>query len=89
MFYNIFYVVYNNILLLKKSSYNRDVIRYERKAYNQQKLLKGEDGYKTFSIRIKDDTVNKLDTLSKESNRSRNELINILLDYAIENCEIK
>jgi predicted DNA-binding protein len=65
------------------------VIRYERKAYNQQKSLKGGDGYKTFSIRIKDDTVNKLDTLSKESNRSRNELINILLDYAIENCEIK
>ncbi|MBQ7838145.1 MAG: ribbon-helix-helix protein, CopG family [Clostridia bacterium] len=54
-----------------------------------KKSLKGEDGYKTFSIRIKDDTVNKLDTLSKESNRSRNELINILLDYAIENCEIK
>ena len=54
-----------------------------------KKSLKGEDGYKTFSIRIKDDTVIKLDTLSKESNRSRNELINILLDYAIENCEIK
>lgn len=54
-----------------------------------KKSLKGEDGYKTFSIRIKDDTVNKLDTLSKESNRSRNELINILLDFAIENCEIK
>lgn len=54
-----------------------------------KKSLKGEDGYKTFSIRIKDDTVIKLDTLSKESNRSRNELINILLDFAIENCEIK
>lgn len=54
-----------------------------------KKSLKGEDGYKTFSIRIKDETVGKLDMLSKESNRSRNELINILLDYAIENCEIK
>ena len=54
-----------------------------------KKSLKGEDGYKTFSIRIKDETVNSLDKLSKESNRSRNELINILLDYAIENCEIK
>ncbi len=54
-----------------------------------KKSLKGEDGYKTFSIRIKDETVTKLDCLSKESNRSRNELINILLDYAIENCEIK
>ncbi len=54
-----------------------------------KKSLKGEDGYKTFSIRIKDETVNNLDKLSEESNRSRNELINILLDYAIKNCEIK
>ena len=54
-----------------------------------KKPLKGEDGYKTFSIRIRDKTVTDLDTLSKKTNRSRNELINILLDYAIENCEVK
>lgn len=54
-----------------------------------KKPLKGEDGYKTFSIRIKDETVNNLDTISKATNRSRNELINILLDYAIANCEVK
>ncbi|MBQ5591319.1 MAG: ribbon-helix-helix protein, CopG family [Clostridia bacterium] len=54
-----------------------------------KKTLKGEDGYKTFSIRIKDETVVSLENLSKESNRSRNELINLLLDYAIKNCEIK
>lgn len=54
-----------------------------------KKSLKGEDGYKTFSIRIKEETVNQLDDLSKVTNRSRNELINILIDYAIENCEVK
>lgn len=54
-----------------------------------KKTLKGEDGYKTFSIRIKDKTVQNLERLSEETNRSRNELINILLDYAIENCEVK
>ena len=54
-----------------------------------KKSLKGEDGYKTFSIRIKDETVANLDKLSNETNRSRNELINILLDYAIKNCEVK
>ena len=54
-----------------------------------KKSLKGEDGYKTFSIRIKDETVANLDKLSEQTNRSRNELINILLDYAIENCEVK
>lgn len=54
-----------------------------------KKSLKGEDGYKTFSIRIKDETVSKLDKLAEKTNRSRNELINILLDFAIENSEVK
>lgn len=54
-----------------------------------KKSLKGEDGYKTFSIRIKEETVANLDKLSNETNRSRNELINILLDYAIENSEVQ
>ena len=54
-----------------------------------KKSLKGEDGYKTFSIRIKDETVASLDELAKETNRSRNEIINILLDYAIKNSEVK
>lgn len=54
-----------------------------------KKSIKGEDGYKTFSIRIKDETVKNLDKLSKETNRSRNELINILLDFAIKNSEVK
>ena len=54
-----------------------------------RKSLKGEDGYKTFSIRIKDETVANLDRLAEQTNRSRNELINILLDYAIENSEVK
>lgn len=52
------------------------------------KKLKGEDGYKTFSVRIKEETVAKLNALSKETNRSRNELINILIDYAIDNSEV-
>ena len=54
-----------------------------------KKSLKGEDGYKTFSIRIKDETTEKLNELAASTNRSRNELINLLLDYAIEHCEVK
>ena len=54
-----------------------------------RKPLKGEDGYKTFSIRIREDTARRLDELAAESMRSRNELIGLLLDYAIENCEIR
>ena len=53
-----------------------------------RKNLKGEDGYKTFSIRIKEKTAANLDLLSKQTNRSRNEPINLLLDYAIENSEV-
>ncbi len=54
-----------------------------------KKGLKGEDGHRTFSIRIKQETVERLDNLSKATNRSRNDLIGILLDYALDNCEIK
>ncbi len=53
-----------------------------------KKNLKGEDSYKTFSVRIKDETVTKLDALATETNRSRNELINILLEYAINNSQV-
>ncbi len=61
----------------------------EDKLIINKKNLKGEDGYKTFSVRIKEDTVIKLNKLSEETNRSRNELINILLDYAIDNSKVK
>ncbi len=49
---------------------------------------KGEDGHKVFSIRIKDETVARLDELAKKTNRSRNDLINMLLDYAMDYCEV-
>ncbi|MBP3793863.1 MAG: CopG family transcriptional regulator [Ruminococcus sp.] len=50
---------------------------------------KGDDGYKVFSVRIREETVESLEKLVIETNRSRNELINILLEFGIENCEIK
>ncbi|MBE6667743.1 MAG: ribbon-helix-helix protein, CopG family [Ruminococcaceae bacterium] len=49
---------------------------------------KGEDGYKVISIRIPDGTLKKLDDLSQKSNRSRNEIINIILDSSIDDVEI-
>ena len=53
------------------------------------KYPKGEDGYKTFSIRIKDDTVKSLDEIAQKTGRSRNELIGLFLEFAIDRCEIK
>lgn len=44
---------------------------------------KGEDGYKIVSVRMKDEMVDKLDDLSARTNRSRNELINLLLESAM------
>ena len=59
----------------------------------KQKLIitkkpKGEDGHKVFSIRIKDETLERLDEIAKKTNRSRNDLINMLLDYGMDNCEV-
>ena len=50
--------------------------------------MKGYDGYKVFSVRIKEDIVARLDDISIKTNRSRNELINIMLDYGTQNCSI-
>ena len=52
------------------------------------KRPKGEDGYKTFSVRIKEGTVSALDNIAAQTGRSRNELIGIFLDFAIDHCEI-
>jgi len=49
---------------------------------------KGEDGHKVVSVRMKEETISKLDILSMQTNRSRNELINILIESALENVEV-
>lgn len=54
-----------------------------------KKQLKGEDGHKTFSIRIRDDIVNELEIISQKTNRSRNELINIFLEHSVNNWELE
>ena len=62
---------------------------------NNEKLIikpkppKGEDGYKVFSVRIKEETVSKIDAISVQTGRSRNELIGLLLEYAADNCKIE
>lgn len=49
---------------------------------------RGEDGTKIISVRIKEDILSDLDKVAKESNYSRNELINLILKFGIENIEI-
>lgn len=49
---------------------------------------KGEDGYKIVSVRMREDTLKSLDELSEKTNRSRNELINLLLEEALQDVSV-
>lgn len=50
---------------------------------------RGDDGTKIISLRIRQEVLDELDRISKESNDSRNEIINLMLEYGIENVQIK
>lgn len=53
------------------------------------KKYKGNDGYKTFSIRVKEELVENIDSISTKTGHSRNELIGIFLEYAVNHCKIE
>ena len=57
---------------------------------NEPLIIKkrGEDGNRIITVRIREDTLAELDRLAAESNRSRNELINIILAHGVKNIEI-
>lgn len=50
---------------------------------------RGDDGYKVVSVRMKEEMIEQLDALSAKTNRSRNELINILLESAINIVKVE
>lgn len=52
------------------------------------KKPKGEDGYKVFSIRIKEDIVSRVDAISSQTGHSRNELIGKFIEYALDRCVV-
>lgn len=53
-----------------------------------RKKFKGDDSHKVFSIRVREETVARLEAVAEKSNRSRNEVINLLLEFALDHCEI-
>lgn len=53
------------------------------------KRPKGEDGYRTFSVRLREAVVNRMDDISKETGRSRNELIGLFLEYALNHYTLE
>ena len=50
---------------------------------------RGDDGYKVVSVRMKEEMLERLDELSSQTNRSRNELINLLLDAAMKIVKVE
>ena len=50
---------------------------------------RGDDGNRIITVRIREDTLAELDRLAAESNRSRNELINLILAHGVKNIEIE
>jgi len=60
-----------------------------KKLIVKPKKPKGEDGHKVFSIHIKDEIVTQLEEICARTGHSRNELISMFLEYALENCEIE
>lgn len=51
---------------------------------SKKSTRKGDDGHKVVSVRMKDETIARLDELSAQTNRSRNELINMLLEASLD-----
>ena len=53
------------------------------------KKSKGEDGYKVFSIRIKEEIVTQIDDISARTGHSRNELISTFLEFTLDRCIVE
>ncbi len=53
------------------------------------KRPKGDDGYKVFSIRIKEELVARMDDIATRTGRSRNELIGTFIEYALDRCVVE
>lgn len=50
---------------------------------------RGDDGHRIISVRIQEDTLAEIDRLAAETNRSRNELINLILAHGVKHIEIE
>ena len=50
---------------------------------------KYDDGNRVISIRIREEVLAELDRLADQSNRSRNEIINMILEHGIKNTIIE
>ena len=61
----------------------------EKITITKKRTRRGDDGFKVVSVRMRDELVQQLDDLCSRTNRSRNELIILLLAAAVENVDIE
>ena len=61
----------------------------EKITIKKKSNVRGDDGYKIVSVRMKDEMIAQLDELSTATNPSRHELINLLLDSALKIVNIE
>ena len=50
---------------------------------------RGDDGHKIISVRVRQETLDQIESIAAKTDRSRNELINILLSAALENVTVE
>jgi len=78
----------SNIYFVVPHRYTHNEVIHMNTKLMITKRKRGEDGHKILSIRVREDIIKRLDTLADQTGRSRNELIGLLLDFAIENSEV-
>ncbi|MCI8807289.1 MAG: ribbon-helix-helix protein, CopG family [Oscillospiraceae bacterium] len=52
-------------------------------------VRRGDDGHKVVSVRMRDELIERLDALAGAANRSRNEIVNLLLEAAVDIVKIE
>lgn len=50
---------------------------------------KADDGTRLITVRLPEELLREVDKIADDAKRSRNELINLILDYGIKNIEIE
>lgn len=69
-------------------------IKYPKEVMNMSskllitKKMRGDDGYRVFSVRLKTELLDQVNALADDTGRTRNELIGMLLEFALEHSEV-
>ena len=61
----------------------------EEKLIIHPKRPKGDDGYKTFSVRIREDIVQRIDEVSAQTGRRRNVLFGLLFEFSLDRFSVE